>query len=315
MKPEIVGEVVDRSYVVSWRDTDRASITSTVTFDVHFTASMPPTWPLGVVPMGLTGDFIAVAVPEADRTNEIVWDTSRVPSGSYFIWTLGNEDPPDTNPPLTIVAFSRGVVTVAHPGDPVHPSVILPQPDGPFTTADAAFEIEYEAFDPDGTGRVKLEATQSRNGTGLILVADGLPAMAQGKYVWDTKNVPSADWTLKATITDARGLSFTAWSRFFLLIDHPTPLAPDAGADSGPVGPAADAGTPPAAADGGVSRAEDGGLVTAEPSSCGCTSAAGGGPGFLMVLVVLILGLPALARSGFRTRRSDSGRTPDESAR
>jgi hypothetical protein len=231
--PFEAGELADESFLLEWTDYDGPSPTGTVTVNWYYTNEMPRTFPLGVIPDTLTGTAIVTGIDEADLENRYAWDTSSVAADSYFIWSIIDE-PPEEMAVLRVVAFARGVVTVAHSGDIVHPAIIFTRPDSPYYIADEHFLILYQSFDPDGTGRVKLEASSSTIGDDFVLLAEDLPASRDGSFAWDTTALSEGDWTLRATIEDARGLKHTSYCRFFLRVQH-VRLDPDAGivSDSG----------------------------------------------------------------------------------
>ncbi len=83
--------------------------------------------------------------------------------GSYYLWSEVKE-PVEENTAPQIISFSPGVLTTAHPGDPVYPAVVLRTPDAPFRFADQSYTLRCKAFDPDGTSRVKLEVDTSSLG-------------------------------------------------------------------------------------------------------------------------------------------------------
>lgn len=258
-----VGHVVDRSFTFTWLDFDKAISTGTATVDFYYIATRPPTFSAGTIPDPLDGTPIITGILEKDLANAHTWDTSSVPAGSYLIWSRVNEPPSEVFSPL-IISYSPGVLTVAHPGDPVHPAVMITTPDTPFRFADQEFEVRYSAFDPDGTGKVKLEAGTTLDGTNFITLAEDLPAVADGAFHWDTSQLAEADWTLRATITDARGLSFTHYGRYFLLVTH--------------LGPRPDASIPDASTqnDGSVIPTYDGGFEDPAPKKpaegCACSA-------------------------------------------
>jgi MYXO-CTERM domain-containing protein len=165
---------------------------------------------------------------------------------------------------LDIATFSPGVITVHHGSEPLYPAVVVTQPDSPFRWArENHFEIGYSAYDPDGSGKVKLEAFSEDDESDLMLIADDLPAVSAGTFDWSTLGLPEADYTLRATVTDGRGMSFVAHARFFLLVTD-VPVRPDAGvadggADAGTISPE-DAG--PADSGKGPAKMTDGGGCT-----------------------------------------------------
>lgn len=157
-----------------------------------------------------------------------------------------------------IIDFSPGLLTVQHEGDPLHPGLIVKTPDTAFRFADESYTLRWDVFDPDGTGRVTLEAGTSSMGADFETIAADLPA-DQGEFVWDTSELPEADWYIRGTIEDDRGLSFTTYARYVLLITHDF-AAPDAGVEAPDAGTTrVDAGARPATPDAGTGDAESSG--------------------------------------------------------
>lgn len=216
-----VGEMVDGHFLVSWNDGDQGVPTGTATVDLFYTNVIPPTFVPGDVPAELEGMPIVLGVREVDRANTYVWDTSGVPTGSYWIWSRVNE-PPTIPPKRTIISFSKGVVTVAHPGDPVPPAVHFLPPASPFLWPESdRIEIDYEGFDPDGASRVTLEAGPSASA--LTVLAEGLPASHRHRFTWATLDWPEGQYVVRATITDGSGRSFSAYDQFFRIVNNPEP--------------------------------------------------------------------------------------------
>jgi MYXO-CTERM domain-containing protein len=281
--PYDVGIVVDREYRFEWNDSNYITPTGTISIDWFYTRNIPPTFQLGATPPELEGTPIVLGVDEQDRTDAFTWDTSSVAPGSYWIWSRVNDLPGEVT--LRINAFSRGVVTVAHPGDPVYPAIILATPPSPFVIVETgSYDVAYEAFDPDGTGRVMLEAMRTRTGTDAFVIAQDLPAARSATITWDVRALPEGNWILRATLVDARGLRAQAYARFLVTIEHPT---------------TADAGRPDARAtpDAGpedIGTYDGGDRPVLEVESCGCSSAGVAPP--RLVLGVLCMGVVLLAR-------------------
>jgi hypothetical protein len=298
--PRGVGdEVADDSFTFLWMDSDRPVPTGTTTIDFFYTSENPPTFTAGEIPPTLTGTAIVRGLWEREATNQYTWDTSSVATGHYWIYSFV-DDPPGEVGSVEVLTFSPGVVTIAHPGDPVPPAVIVTKPDSPFRWADAFFEIGYSAYDPDGTGRVRIEATRELDGSNLTVIADDLPAVPDGTFFWETYALAEDDWLVRVTITDGRGLSFSAWSRYFVLVTHVARPTADAGV--------VDAAVP----DAGVASPDAGDRPTAElPTSCVCvepttraplaTGCARGG---------MIVGLAAFGLARRARRRLGGTRSP-----
>jgi MYXO-CTERM domain-containing protein len=276
-EPEEVGVVADQSFEFSWYDSNFIPLpdTGTITIDWYYTARMPPSFQLGTTPPELEGTPIVLGVPEYDRTDRFVWDTSTVAPGSYVIWSRVNDLPDQTNS-LKIIAFSRGVVTIAHAGDPVYPAIAVVTPQSPFVITDRSFDVKYEAFDPDGTARVKIEAMTQRDGSDAIVIAENIAVGTAtiGSVTWDTSNLPNGDWIVRGTIADDRGLSFTAYARFLLRVEHLDPY--DAG-----VRPDAAPGRDAGLSDAGEKKEDDG---------CGCRSTASSSSSSALVILLGAMG-------------------------
>ena len=285
-------EVFDQSVGLEWVDSDTSIPTGTATVNLFYTDAMPPTFEPGTRPDAVVGTQILEGLPEYDPTNTFEWDTSQVPSGTYWVWSLV-EEPPEPMPSPQIIHFTPVPIVIAHPGDDVPPAIRITNPDNPFVWADQEFRLEYEAFDPSGNGRVKLEATDQFDGTGFFTIAEDLPAVADGVFMWDVSELAEIDWTLRATITDDRGFEVTAYGQHFLLITHlqapDMGVGPDMGAmDSG----ALDTGPRP---DAGVSARDAGQKLPAPKSGCSCSAA----PPTSSASLLSLLGLLVI----FRRRR------------
>lgn len=206
-------------FTVRWLDTNQPIATGTATLDLYYTEHNPPTYRLGTVPETLTGTAIARGIREIDPADSVRWDLSAVPTGTYWIWSIMNE-PPNELGFQQIFYFSPGTLTVVQPGDEEPPSIYITAPDTPFPYADTSFELRYDARDPHGTGRVKLEATNALDGSKLRLIAEDLPAIRGGRYTWNTTAIEKGEWMIRATIEDARGRTRSVYARYFLLIEH-----------------------------------------------------------------------------------------------
>lgn len=217
-------ETASTSYRLEWIDTDMPIATGTATVDLHFVRENPPTFVRGTYPEVLAGTAIVSGIRETDRDNAYTWELRDVPTGAYWVWAIVHEPPNELGFQL-VPALSPGILRVQHAGDPEPLCVYLKTPDTPFRFADRSYVVEYDANDPRGTARVKLEATLSRDGTELITIAEDLPAVPDGRFVWDTSTLELGDWTLRATVRDDSGQSFSSYARFFLQIQH----FPDAG--------------------------------------------------------------------------------------
>lgn len=290
--PDTVGVVVSSTFTITWLDYDRPIPTGTATIDWYYVTENPRTYLIGALPEDLRGELIVGGIDEADPANSYTWDVSNVPSGSYFVWSQVTE-PPEEMSVLQLFSFSQGVVTVHHPGDPLHPAVCFNKPDNPFTLVDESLELVLDTFDPDGTGRLKLELFTRDDPDTVVTVFEDRAPEPRFSYSLDTSALEEGDYGLRFSIMDARGLSFTAYTRWFFRVSHRL-AEPDAGpndarADAGPgeldLGPGADLG--PAAPDAGVAPPEDEGCACAGAHTVRPT----GRTAFMVVLLGAGLGL------------------------
>ncbi len=289
--PHSVGLVVDERYRFEWTDTNFITSTGTITIDWFYTPVMPPTFPLGSTPEDLVGTPIVLGIDEEDRTDAYTWDTSTVAPGSYWLWSRMNDLPGETS--LRINAFSRGVVTVAHRGDVVHPAIAMTSPRSPFESAQAdTYLVTYEAFDPDGTGRVALEAMRQRDASDAVEIASDLPAASSATVTWSVADLPDGEWILRATLRDGRGLTAVAYGRFVLASYAAWRV------DAGPL--ADSTSRPPA--DGGredIGTYDAGDRLAATASGCGCAHAPPSEAALYSTLFVALCWLGRRPRSSF----------------
>lgn len=282
--PVGVGTVVDEEVTFTWVDFDMSIPTGTATVDFFYTDRRPPAYLNGEIHPLLEGTPIVQGIWEKDPDNSYTWDTSDVPAGSYFIWSVVLE-PPEAILSPQIVSFSPGVLTIAHPGDEVHPALLVTTPSSPFQFADEEHVVRWQAFDPDGTGLVTIEVGTSSLGEDFETIAADLPASDES-FLWITEDVPEDEWQVRATITDARGLSFTTYSQYVLQVTH-VPSEVDAGV--------VDAGS--ATADAGVRGVPDAGFVEVPGGDgCRCVQPQDAAPSLLLAVGLGLLGLFASRR-------------------
>lgn len=285
----------DDRFELRWRDSDSPTRFGPATIDFYAAQSPIPTLEVGQTPA--EGTPIARGILEPDSDNRLIWRTSTVASGHYLLWSIVREPPEEMSP--LIVELSPHVVTVLHPGDRAGPSVVITRPSNSVSGALDAYELRYAACDPTGTGRVRLEAAHDGR---FELLADDLPAIPDGRFLWETRGLPAGLWTLKATITDACGGAYTSYGRFFLSVLEsgagpdagprdvvpaapPEPRGPDGASCAESWLPAADASPPPdatPAADAGAAELEGG------EERCGCGTTRRGTPAGLLAWVIAL---------------------------
>lgn len=280
LDPAEAGITADTEFRFRWFDASDVGVaTASTTHSFYHSGYLPPPWPAFAPPVGIEGTPILVDHPELDPINAHTWDSSGVASGVYWLWSQASD--PDILVPSQTIVYSPFPVVVAHPGDPVHPFVTIESPDNPAAWAeDDVFELEYVGFDPDGSGQIRIERTL--DGTeDFTLVAEGLTVTSTvvQTYALDTSSWEEGDWIFRATIEDGRGLSFSAYARYPMLVAR----LPDAGivdaglADAGAAGPGEDAGGsdgPPASDEG-------------HSDGCRCAWAPRGNPSWVMLFALL----------------------------
>lgn len=307
LDPQRIGTVVDRSYTFRWEDADSPSPFGPATVNFYYTPAMPPTFGNRAIPMTLTGTVVVEDILEPDLENRYTWDTSEVPAGTYWIWSRVDEPPEETSP--QIISWSPAPLTIAHPGDEPGPAVAFTNPQSPFAWADERFVIRFQAFDPDESAKIRIEASHGYRGDGFFVVDERIPAGPEVEIFWNTRDLPEGDWMLRASIHDCRGQSFTAYGRFFVLVTHPGRTLPET-IDAGPAPPPVevdwcdevrDAGQRADAADAGPldggapgrdaavldAGATDAGLPLDPPEGCGCRGGGDPRPAALLLLLAL----------------------------
>ncbi len=213
--------VFDR-YPIAWSDGDELTASPSATVDLFFTPQNPPAFVLGFPPPSLSGAPIAQGVPVWDPRNTFIWDTAQVPSGAYWIWSEVQDPEVPAATPSTI-SFSPGVVVVDRGDGLVPPVVVLIAPADPYHWPPSnTIDVDYLAFDQDGTAQIEIDAQPASDDTApWVVIAAALPPELHGHITWNTSQVTGGEWRLRATIVDARGLGFVAYDRFFRVVNHP----------------------------------------------------------------------------------------------
>jgi hypothetical protein len=301
--PKGVGKIVDSEYEIAWADFADPAQSSSTTVDLFYTATNPTPFFRGQLPEGLHGERIVRGIPKATPNNKYVWNTSTVAAGTYWLWSQVFE-PDSDGDDLIFIEFSPGLITIAHPGDPVPPAILFTRPNLPVAIATDEYRIEYALHDPDGSGQIKIEAAPAESSEYTVLL-DQTVTSSIGQYLWDTSILPAGDWKLKATISDNRGLSFVANSRYFVTISHL--LFPDAGGTANPDMGMVDSGT--AQADGGTQipvQLDSGTKPSPNPSddNCSCNTASSKNSNSISMLgLILLLIFSARCSRGIACRR------------
>lgn len=233
LSPQTIGTTADDRFELVWADAGDLpeADTGTVTIDWFYTKERPATFAADQIPPELQGTPIVRGILEAEDTNRHVWNTSTVAPGLYWLYSVLREAHEGTYGEAAI--FSRAPLIIAHAGDEHPPAILLAPPFNPYAVADQSFDIDYETYDPDNSATVMLEVMTRRDGADAVVVAADLPPIPEGRYTWDTTEVPEGQYILRATVTDARGQTAVTYGHYFVRVDH-TPIRFDAGpADGG----------------------------------------------------------------------------------
>lgn len=277
--PTGVGNVADQSFQVEWQDPN--AMDATGQFDFYFQPSnVLPNAPLG------SGDLIGTillggqAISVADTKDTLVWDTSQVPAGSYFVYEITTDT--DMGIPPTY-SMSPGVVTVRHPDDVLAPAVVVKEPDGISDLVADAYPIRFEA---SGQGPLFATVTWGSPDTGEPLqpltadvpMKDLGSNLHEGCYLWDVTAKAQGYYFVRVEVRDPAGRVHSAYSRASFTVYRSATIA-DAG-------PAPSCGEPAAV--------DAGGLPQDRPPDCTCTAGSarsGAGPSGLVLVVFVIWGL------------------------
>lgn len=255
--PSVLGELADRSYSVTWLDDD-SDLTGI--FDFYYqSANIPPGAQIG------SDAFVGVPIPTGQQvaimepSDALIWDTTVVPAGSYYLYAIA------TDPPLDpLFGASAAPVTVRHPGDPLWPALVVDEPDAIGDTQAELFAVRFRA-----RGEGPLTATlRGRNLTPEndqpyyeigedISLEEVSPGSFTGCYLWDLRALVEGQHYVEVRISDQAGRVYTAYSRTMTVSlaadgEPPTCAAPDPEADANPL--RSDARTP----------------NVGEPGGCGC---------------------------------------------
>jgi hypothetical protein len=299
--PVTLGDEADASYTVAWTDGDEDP-TGLFTFFYQPKNAPPPARDKGPATDGTVIEGgIEVEILSAD--NDLVWDTSAVPAGSYFVYSI-TEDPPFSG----LLSVSPGVVTVRHPGDPLYPAVAVVEPDGEADVVPATYTIRWHA-----RGEGPLVATVVVHPFGaapdagpdgaLVVAADVAMTAAgdgtfEGALAWDVSAVAQGAYYADVTVRDGGGREHAAFSLGALTVDHgATPPA-----DGGVVGGSDGGG--PGATDAGTGGGGGGG-------GCACRAggrSGGGDPVALAGALALLAAVAAVCRrrAGHSSRNASS---------
>ena len=264
-----VWTTADASYTVTWTDGD-ADPTGRFTFyymdhQPTFQVSADDVETGGIAtkiddPVNNSGGYFASCYCEGDQgvtcpdlgrdttgncANQIVWNTSAVAPGTYWVVAVNND------PPFHVYYPTNVPIRVSHGGQPL-PAAVIVRPDG-FGAWDKTYHLQWLA---DGKSPLTFDLEYGFEDTGTALTPSGTIATglqpapnADGSfgYDWDISQLDSnKGYWVRLTVTDGDGKKSFTDSHFATTVFHNgTVMPPDMamapkksgceiGADEGP---------------------------------------------------------------------------------
>jgi hypothetical protein len=231
----------DASYHVTWDDgdidptgqffffyLDHQPAIALMVSDVEKIATPIPETQAGIYAGCSCPDDAAVVCPDLgtamrDCRNDFVWDTSKIPDGTYWVIAV-NKDPP-----YEIYSASGGPVRIAHGGATPAPAVVIIEPDGfgafgdTFTAqwlatgvAPLTFDLSFVSEDDAASGAPYTPIVSQISPTPL---ADGTQT-----FVWDVSKLPGPKaYYLRVKVTDGMGRSSFTDSEAGVTVYRDTP--------------------------------------------------------------------------------------------
>lgn len=158
--------------------------------------------------------------PNGDCANQILWNTSGIAPGTYWIVAVNND------PPFHTYSPSKAPIRVVHGGTPL-PAAMIVRPDG-FGAWDTSYHLQWVA---DGKAPLTFKLEYGLEDTGAAalmpstLLADGLMPTpgADGSYGydWDVSQLGNnLSYWIRLTVTDGDGHSTYTDSHFATIIFH-----------------------------------------------------------------------------------------------
>jgi hypothetical protein len=157
--------------------------------------------------------------PNGNCANQLVWNTSGLAPGTYWLVAVNND------PPYHTWNVSGAPVRVVHGGTPP-PAAIILRPDG-FGAFDKGYHLQWLG---DGKAPLRFDLAYGLEDTGAgnTIIGDigsGVSATDNGDgsfgYDWDISQLPSnkAFW-VRLTVTDADGQTSFTDSKFAVTVFH-----------------------------------------------------------------------------------------------
>ncbi|UCG69340.1 MAG: FG-GAP repeat protein, partial [Thermoplasmata archaeon] len=205
IEPDGVSDVVDTFYTVNWTDWDPDSNALISLFYLPTFDSQP----------NLLDSGRSWGINEDDESNQFIWNTTFVDSGSYYIQAKIDDG---INPVFS--TFSQGKVTINH-----HPTISFKTPNYPNDDADENFTIIWNDKDNEDNATISLFYDTDNSGNDGTLIASGIGEDDElDMYIWNTSDMPEGNFYLYAEINDGINPIYTKYSRIPLKIHHKMPV-------------------------------------------------------------------------------------------
>lgn len=156
--------------------------------------------------------------PNGNCANQLVWNTSALPRGTYWLIAVNND------PPFHVYNAGNAPVLVSHTGETAPPAVLIVRPDG-FGAWDQSYQLQWLAT---GKAPLTFDLSYGIEDTGKALttigtVASPVPATMNGDgsfgYVWDLSSLMNnTSYFVRLKVTDADGFSTFTDSHFGVTI-------------------------------------------------------------------------------------------------
>lgn len=187
--------------------------------------------------------------PSGNCANQFVWNTSAIPSGTYWLIAVNND------PPFHVYNASNAPLRIAHGAAPLPPAVAVVRPDG-YGSFDRTYHLQWLAagqapltFDLDYGVEDTMTALQPS-----VSIAGGIAGTLNGDgtfgYDWDISSLANNTiYWVRIKVTDGTGASSYTDSHYGMTVYHNgMPPPPDMATASKKHGCGVDPGEPPLAA-------------------------------------------------------------------
>ena len=212
--PVNVGDVSDASFALTWTDNEQ-DMTGKLNFYYQPSNARPGALPTST---DFAGDPIVGDVAILDPTNTYAWDTSAVPSGSYFAYEITRDEPL-----MPLVAVAKRPFTIQHPGDPRFPAVVVSKPDGIGDTQARRFAVKWQAAG-EGALTATIRAQDKDAETPFEELASNVAmrdlggGLYEGCWEWNVELMPQANYTIQVEVANEGGQTHSSFGAFPVVV-------------------------------------------------------------------------------------------------